>query len=152
MTKESLHRLRTILIENFSNTAPPQVEVAVTTPADAIIIPVANTTITPETIDSAIAAPYETTVTPVDTTTGNTNNSNNNTIDMDLTADVDTWCLCGLPNDGRTNVQCSREDRYLGAKNGWFHGECLQTAGWSKPRRSQKNWLCQSCHVFENGI
>ena len=79
-------------------------------------------------------------------------NSNNNTMDMDLTADVDTWRLCGLPNDGRTYMQCSREDRSLGAKDGWFHGECLQTAGWSKPRRSQKNWLCQSCHVFENGI
>jgi hypothetical protein len=140
MAKESLQRLRTILIENFSNTAPPQVEVVADT------IPIATTTVTPVTTNTVIGTQDETTNTSADTTI---NNNDNN---IDLTADLDTWCLCGLPNDGRTYVQCSREERCRAARDGWFHTDCLKSAGWSKPKRGQNNWLCQSCDVFENGV
>ena len=70
-----------------------------------------------------------------------------------------------MPNTNCTAINAAKDIHILaneGGNNftkpthvseaGWFHGEFLQPAGWSKPRRSQKNWLCQSCHVFENGM
>ena len=72
------------------------------------------------------------------------------TLALDLT--VDFWCICKLPDDGRPYVQCSREDKCHGATDGWFHPECLDNAGWPKPRRTQKNWICEGCDIHDNGV
>jgi hypothetical protein len=107
--KETVARLRTMLIENYSTAAAPQVEVDIN--AANVQVP---------------------------------------TQALDLT--VDFWCICKLPDDGRSYVQCSREDKCHGATDGWFHPECLDNAGWPKPRRTQKNWVCEGCDIHDNGV
>jgi hypothetical protein len=107
--KETVARLRTMLIENYSTAAAPQVEVDIN--AANVQVP---------------------------------------TQALDLT--VDFWCICKLPDDGRSYVQCSREDKCHGATDGWFHPECLDNAGWPRPRRTQKNWVCEGCDIHDNGV
>ena len=122
-SKESVDRLRETLIQNFSTKAPPQVEVTIpTNPTDS------NTPNPP--------ADSNTTNPPTDSSSTTTNT-------FDLTIE-DGWCICGKPDDGRKYVQCSMADDCLGAKEGWFHIECLDASKWSKPI-SRNKWRCDRC-------
>jgi hypothetical protein len=62
----------------------------------------------------------------------------------------DSWCLCKKPNDGRKYVQCSRAHRCTGAKDGWYHPQCLKHFKWQGPQKGEKSWKCFDCLVSIN--
>ena len=161
-----------MLIENYSTAAAPQVEVNIT-PADVqadVVAPQVEVDITPANVQADVVAPqvevdeeieqFLMDITPANVQADvtapqvevdiNAANVQVPTQALDLT--VDFWCICKLPDDGRSYIQCSREDKCHGATDGWFHPECLDNAGWPKPRRTQKNWVCEGCDIHDNGV
>jgi len=133
-SKETLSRLRTTLVENYTAAAP-----TATTTTAAATDTATTTTAATATATTATAA-TATTATATTTTAAH----------FDLTEqeeDEDSWCLCKKRNDGRKYVQCSREDQCTGAKDGWYHPQCLKRCDWQGPKKGEKEWKCFSCLV-----
>ena len=136
-TKESLLRLRTTLIENFTAAAAPPPTTTNPPPPPTPPPPPPTTTGTHPT-------------TPPPSPPAHTASTNHLDLMEEDEDEEDSWCLCKKPNDGRKYVQCSRAHRCTGAKDGWYHPQCLKHFKWQGPQKGEKSWKCFDCLVSIN--